>query len=208
MLGYFSDEIGESLLQQYYQDIKLPTDDLVTAVAMLDDSYAFDPDHGIVLRCTPEMMKNPLCQPPVEPPRPVEPEYSPFWTSTTCQELPDYAILSPKNGIVSGLVAQTPGKIWKYMTGHLTKLQSPFTKGYFEKMEYVKVPAFWSNVMNVHSSCMSLPLSARRLSARIGSTLIRASFRQSSTSLSIPLCSILQKGFQMEARVPLPSSTT
>ena len=31
------------------------------------------------------------------------------------------------------------------MTGHLT-----ITKGYFDKIDYVKVPGFWSSIMNVH----------------------------------------------------------
>ena len=31
------------------------------------------------------------------------------------------------------------------MTGHLKKLQSPISKSYFETIEYVKVPAFWSS---------------------------------------------------------------
>ena len=66
---YVSDEIGTTLFQQHYQHIKPPSESLVHAVAMLGDSYAFGPDNGIVLKFTPEMVKNPLYQPPVEPPR-------------------------------------------------------------------------------------------------------------------------------------------
>ena len=36
------------------------------------------------------------------------------------------------------------------MTGHLTKIQSPINKSYFETIEYVKVPGFWSGITNVH----------------------------------------------------------
>ena len=36
------------------------------------------------------------------------------------------------------------------MTGHLTKIQSPIGCSYFEKIEYAKVPAFWTDIMNVH----------------------------------------------------------
>ena len=36
------------------------------------------------------------------------------------------------------------------MTGRLTKLQSLMTNGYFDKIDYVKVPGFWSSIMNVH----------------------------------------------------------
>ena len=57
------------------------------AVAMLDDSYAFGPDNGTVRKFTPEMVKNPLYQPPVQPCRPLEPEFSPFWTSTDYQDI-------------------------------------------------------------------------------------------------------------------------
>ena len=34
------------------------------------------------------------------------------------------------------------------MTGHLQKLQSPISKSYFEQIEYVKVPAFWTEILN------------------------------------------------------------
>ena len=52
--------------------------------------------------------------------------------------------------MVSGLVAEVPGKIWKYnvMTGHLTRLQSPISKSYFAEIDYVRVPAFWSSILN------------------------------------------------------------
>ena len=34
------------------------------------------------------------------------------------------------------------------MTGHLQELQSPISKSYFENIEYVKIPAFWSGILN------------------------------------------------------------
>ena len=100
---------------------------------------------------TPEMLKNPRYQPSATPPpRPSGPAYSPFCNSPDCQDIPDYAILNPKDGMVAGLVADRPGKLWKYMTGHLQKLQSPISKSYFDTIEYVKVPAIWSSIMNQH----------------------------------------------------------
>ena len=36
------------------------------------------------------------------------------------------------------------------MTGHLQKLQSPTSKSYFEQIDYVKVPAFWSSILNLY----------------------------------------------------------
>ena len=34
------------------------------------------------------------------------------------------------------------------MTGHLQNLKSPISKPYFDQIEYVKVPAFWSAILN------------------------------------------------------------
>ena len=51
---------------------------------------------------------------------------------------------------MGGLLADRPGKLWKHMTGQLKKLQSPISKSYFEMIDYVKVPAFWSSIMNPH----------------------------------------------------------
>ena len=50
--------------------------------------------------------------------------------------------------VLSGLVSDRPGKLWKHMTGHLQKLQSPISRSYFDNIEYVKVPAFWSGILN------------------------------------------------------------
>ena len=41
----------------------------------------------------------------------------------------------------------TPGKPWNFTTGRLTKIQSPINRFYFDKLEYVKVPAVWPNIM-------------------------------------------------------------
>ena len=68
-----------------------------------------------------------------------------------CQDTPKYAIHSnPKDRIVAGLVSDRPGKLWKYMTGHLQKLQSLISKSYFDNIEYVRIPAFWSGIVNPH----------------------------------------------------------
>ena len=70
-------------------------------------------------------------------------------TGPDCQDIPDYAIVT-KDGKVAGLVADRPGKLWKHMTGHLKKLQSPISKSYFDTIDYVKVPASWSSIMSQH----------------------------------------------------------
>ena len=128
---YLSEEIGTDLFQQHYRHVSPPSDDLIRSIADVEDKYSFGPDNGIVDKFTQKMMKNPLYQPPKVAARPFEPEFSPFWTNPACQDLPDYAIVHHRDGKVSGLVAEAPGKIWKYMTGHLTRLQSPISKSYF-----------------------------------------------------------------------------
>ena len=147
---YVSEEIGTDLFQQHFQHIKPPSEDLIQAIADVDDNYPFGPDSGIIDKFTPEMTKNPLYQPSAATARPSEPEFSPFWINPACQDLPDYAIVHKRDNMVAGLVAEVPGKAWKYMTGHLTRLQSPNSKPYFEKIEYVKVPAFWSRIITAH----------------------------------------------------------
>ena len=72
----------------------------------------------------------------------VEPETSPLWTDPDRCLAPSYAGLTEQNGI-AGLTADKPGKWWSYITGHLKTLET--TRSYFDHMEDVKVPAFWSN---------------------------------------------------------------
>ena len=67
-----------------------------------------------------------------------------------CTDIPQTAVRNPKDGIVAGFASANPGKLWKNMTGHLQKLQSPISKSYFDNIEYVKVPAFWSGILNPH----------------------------------------------------------
>ena len=119
---YLSLEMGPDLFKQHYSYIKPPTTELVEAVSNVEDSYPFDPENGVVRFITPEMLKSPRYQPSATPPpRPTEPTYSPFGTSPTCRNIPEYAVVNTKDGIVA-----RPGKLWKYMTGHLQRLQSHF----------------------------------------------------------------------------------
>ena len=60
---------------------------------------------------------------PHQPSRVIEPEVSLFWTTTDSQERQPYAVFGLKDNVVFGHFANTPGKIWKYVTGHLTKIQ-------------------------------------------------------------------------------------
>ena len=90
---YLSEEVGTALFQQRFSYIKPPTVDLVQAICNVEDNYPFGPENGIVKFITPEMLKNPRYQPAATPPpRPTEPEFSPFWTSPDCRDIPDYAI--------------------------------------------------------------------------------------------------------------------
>ena len=94
---------------------------------------------AIVEFITADMLKNPRYQASAIPPAvPVSSEFSEFWTTPGCTDIPQTAIRNPKDGIVAGFIAVNPGKLWKYMTGHLQKLQSPISKSsYFENIEYV-----------------------------------------------------------------------
>ena len=95
------------------------------------------------------MLRSPRYQASATPPTvPVRSEFSEFWTVSGCADIPQTAIRNPKDGFVAGFIPVYPGKLWKHMTGHLQKLQSPISKSYFDNIEYVKVPAFWSGIMN------------------------------------------------------------
>ena len=58
----------------------------------------------------------------------MKPDFSLFWTNPECRELPPYAVVDQTDNMVKGLIAEVPGKIWKYVTGHLTKIQSPINR--------------------------------------------------------------------------------
>ena len=94
--------------------------ELIKSVAMISDQYPFGPDNGIIDMCSPDCARKPSLS----------------WTRLT--------------DMIKGLIAEVPGKIWKYMTGHLTKIQSPINRSYFDKIEYGKIPSFWYSLMNVH----------------------------------------------------------
>ena len=68
-------------------------------------------------------------------------------TDPACTTPPPYAVMSPEDKIVAGLTAQQPGKLWNYITGHLKVLKTTTNKSYFDEITYVKVPAFWSHLM-------------------------------------------------------------
>ena len=69
----------------------------------------------------------------------VEPDVSPFWTDPACTTVPAYAVSSPDDKLVAGLIAQQPGKLWSSWT--------TANRSYFEEITYVKVPALsWSDL--------------------------------------------------------------
>ena len=49
---------------------------------------------------------------------------------------------------VAGLLSQTPGKPWHFVTGHAKTIQSPISRSYFDDITYVKVPPLWSTLIN------------------------------------------------------------
>ena len=72
---------------------------------------------------------------------------SPFWIDPACTDVPPYALISPEDKCVAGLLAQQPGKLWRYMTSHLKVFKTTANHSYFEDIAYVKVPAFQSYIM-------------------------------------------------------------
>ena len=59
-----------------------------------------------------------------------------FWTDQACADVPPYAGKGPDDH-VAGIFSPTPGRLCYYMTGH-----------YLDEIPYVKVPAFWSTLLN------------------------------------------------------------
>ena len=68
------------------------------SVAMICGTHLDQTDNGIVDMCSPDCARNPLYQPPA---RPVEPDFSLFWT---IPEFREYAVLD-QNDMVKGLIA-------------------------------------------------------------------------------------------------------
>ena len=52
-----------------------------------------------------------------------------------------YAVVGLEDMRIAGILSQTPGRRWHYMTGHLNTIQSPINRGYVDDIQYVKVPA-------------------------------------------------------------------
>ena len=133
------EEFGAAFNQEL--TMSMPTDALVQQVANFPDEYPFSEENAVVIRCTPLMAFNPAYVAPGSNRPPVEPEISPFWTDPACTDIPPYAVKGPDDHI-AGIVSQTPGRLWHYITGHLKTLQSPINRSYFDEIPYVKIPAF------------------------------------------------------------------
>ena len=143
-MWYLSLEIGESLFAQKFTWVKPPKDDLVKSMREVPDDFPFDPQSSHSRHA-----KNPRYQGiPITPAQIANERFSEFWLSPGSTDIAQDAVRNPKDGIVAGFTAGNPGRHWKFMTGHLQKLQSPISKSYFEQIEYVKVPAFWSGILN------------------------------------------------------------
>ena len=123
-------------------------------------------------------------------------------------DTPQDAVINPKDGIVAGFTAGNPGRLWKFMTGHLQNLKSPISKPYFDQIEYVKVPAFWSAILNPYQLQHALAGVIEKWVNRAWSRSLEKNFLQSSTrsltprSLTprslTPTFSTLQSSFQMD----------
>ena len=137
---------GPASYADQLQHKALPSEQVIQNVSRIPDEYPFRPDHSIVIQCTPDMARNPQYQPPSSR----GPSLSPFWTNPDSKDIPSYAAVDPEDNEVAGLISAAPGRVWQYMAGHLTKIHSPINWSYFEKIDHVKVPAFWYRIMNVH----------------------------------------------------------
>ena len=69
---------------------------------------------------------------PITPAQIANERFSEFWLTPGSTDIPQDAVRNTKDGIVAGFTAGNPGRLWKFMTGHLQKLQSPISKSYFE----------------------------------------------------------------------------
>ena len=133
------------------------------------------------------------------------------YKSLTSTDIPQHAVRDPKDGIVAGFTSSNPGRLWKFMTGHLQKLQSPISKSYFENIEYAKIPAFWSGILNPFQLQHALASVSEKSQLRSGSTgidrvQITGTSLQSSTSSSTQPLSIFQSSFQKAQGVLSQSS--
>ena len=123
------------------KDKPLPSDTIIQNVARFPDSYPFSEENAAVVKCLPRMAFNQSL--------PNEAMISPFWQTQTARRFrPMLPCMMDVDHRVSGLLSQSPGCLWHYMTCHLTKIQAVINRGYFDDIQYVKVPALWSKVMN------------------------------------------------------------
>ena len=142
-IGYVQDEFGAALFDQELKNKAMPSDTLVQQVVKFANEYPFSDENAVVLnfpdlKRTALMAFNPGFV--ASPNRaPVEPEIAPFWT--------DPAVAGPDNHI-AGLLSQTSGRLRHYVTGHLKTIQSPITCDHFDEIQHVKVPTFWSIILN------------------------------------------------------------
>ena len=121
----------------------MPSDKVIQNVAVFPDEHPFWEENEVVLKCMPQIAFNPLFVSPRS--KPHEPAISPFWTDPACVDIPLYAIIHDH---VAGFVAQNPGRLRHYVTGHFKTIQSPSNRSNFDEIQYIKVPTFWSTIVN------------------------------------------------------------
>ena len=135
---YLSLEIGEQLFATNFTWVRTPKDDLVRTMSDIPDNFPFDPQNGVVRALTADMVKNPHYQAaPITPAEIVNERFSDFWHTPGSTDIPQDAVFNTKDGIVAGFTASNPGRLWKFMTGHLPNLKSPISKPYFDQIGYM-----------------------------------------------------------------------
>ena len=129
------------------------------------------------------------------------------WCCNISQAWPGSLIKSIQDHGVAGLVAQQPGKLWNYITGHLKTIQTTINKSYFDDIEYVKIPAFWSHLMDPVQLQHAWPQSVTKRFLQMGgpSARIRSACVRNCSSLSMLPCSSLRTRSPMEVLHVLPS---
>ena len=87
---------------------------------------------------------------------PVEPESPPFWTDPACSDAPPYAVISPEDHVIAGLIAQQPGTLWSYITGHLRVIKTTTTRATLMTSRTSKSQHFGVTSWSLFSSTMVL----------------------------------------------------
>ena len=131
-MWYIQDEFGADLFEQELKHKLMPSSIVIQNV-VLGRECCGDQVHAPRRLSTQHLSLQDL-----------EPEISPVWTDPARTDL----AVGTEDEHIAGILSQTPGRLWRYMTGHLKTFQSPINRGHFDDIQCVKVPAFWSTLLN------------------------------------------------------------